>query len=146
MDNQNILRIVLSLAIIAAFFLPLYNDSVYGAALSATQVLTGSFKNVTGDKNLPASQMVLTVCLLVVIVCVVVILIFSVLRKVTTVLLNLVPLLAIIALIVFSMTQAKADENVGQTLQAFGTGFYIMFLASFLLPFSSIAVPTPTNR
>ena len=145
MENQSILRIVLSLAIIAAFFLPLYNDTVFGTTLSAWQILTGGFKDVTGDSNLPTSQVVLIVCLLIVLICVVVILIFSVLRKTTSVLLNLLPLLAIIALIIFSMTQAKEDENVGQTLQAFGTGFYIMFLSSFLLPFTSIAVTTPTN-
>jgi peptidoglycan/LPS O-acetylase OafA/YrhL len=145
MENQNILRIVLSLAIIAAFFLPLYNETVFGTALSAWQVLTGGLKDVSSASNLPASQVALMICLLVVLVCIIVILLFSLLRKPTPVLLNLLPLLAIIALIVFSMTQAKEDENVGQTLQAFGTGFYIMFLSSFLLPFTSITVTTPTN-
>lgn len=145
MENQNILRIVLCLAIIAAFFLPLYNDTVIGTTLSAWQILTGGFKDVSGDSNIPVSQVVLIICLLVVLICSIVILIFSLLRKTTTVLLNLLPLLAIIALIIFSMTQAREDENVGQTLQAFGTGFYIMFLSSFLLPFTSIAVTTPTN-
>jgi hypothetical protein len=143
MENQNILRIVLSLAIIAAFFLPIYNESVVGASLSAWQLLTGSVKDISGTKSLPAPQLVLTICLLVVLVCIVVILIFSLVRKTTSVLLNLLPFFAIIGLIIFSMTQAK--ENVGQTLQAFGTGFYIMFLSSFLLPFSSIAVTNPTN-
>lgn len=146
MENQNILRIVLSLAIIAAFFLPLYNDTLFGTTLSALQVLTGGFKDGgTGNRNLPTSQVLLIACLLIVLVCTIVILIFSLIRKPTPVFLNLLPLLAIIALIIFSMTQAKEDENVGQTLQAFGTGFYIMFLSSFLLPFTSIAVTTPTN-
>ena len=143
MDNQNILRIVLCLAIIAAFFLPLYNDSIFGVTLSAVQLLTGGFRDVTGDKQLPASQMVLISCLLVVMVCVIVIFILSIVRKMTPVWLNLLPLLSIIGLIIFSMT--GSNENVGTTLQAFGTGFYIMFLASFLMPFSSIAVTTPTN-
>ncbi len=143
MENQNILRIILSLAIMAAFFLPIYNDSIYGSALSSVQILTGGFKDVTGDKSLPTSQLALIACLLVVLVSIVVIFIYSLLRKSTTVLVNLLPLFAIIALIIFSMTQSK--ENVGQTLQAFGTGFYIMFLSSFLLPFTSIAVPSPTN-
>lgn len=145
MENQNILRIVLCIAIIAAFFLPLYNDVIVGTTLSSWQILTGGFKDVSGDSNLQTSQVVLVICLLIVLICVVVILIFSLLRKPTPVLLNLLPLLTIIALIVFSMTQARENENVGQTLQAFGTGFYIMFLSSFLLPFTSIAVPTPTN-
>jgi uncharacterized membrane protein (GlpM family) len=143
MENQNILRIVLCLAIFAAFFLPIYNDSIFGSTLSSIQILTGGFKNVTGEKSLPTSQLVLIVCLLVILISIVVIFIASILRRSTTVLVNLIPLFAIIALIIFSMTQSK--ENVGQTLQAFGTGFYIMFLGSFLLPFSSIAVPTPTN-
>lgn len=143
MENQNILRIVLCLAIIAAFFLPVYNETVVGTPLSAWQLLTGSVKDLGGTKSLPASQLVLTVCLLVVLICIVTILILSVLRKATSVLLNLLPFLAIIVLIIFSMTQAK--ENVGQTLQAFGTGFYIMFLSSFLLPFSSIAVTNTAN-
>ena len=145
MENQNILRIVLSLAILVAFFLPLYNETVFGTALSAWQVLTGGLKDVSDASKLPASQLALVICLGIVLVCMVVILIFSLLRKPTTVLINLLPLLAIIALIVFSTMQAKEDENVGQTLQAFGTGFYIMFLSSFLLPFTSIAVTTPSN-
>lgn len=143
MDNQNILRIVLCFAIIAAFFLPMYNESVFGATVSSLQILTGGFRDVTGDRNLPASQLVLIVCLLVVLVCIAVILVFSLLRRLTPVWLNLLPFLSILGLIIFSMTQS--DENVGQTLQAFGTGFYIMFLASFLMPFTSIAVTTPTN-
>ena len=143
MENQNILRIVLSLAIIAAFFLPVYNESVVGTPLSAWQLLTGNVKDIGSTTSLPASQLVLTVCLLVVLICVIAILILSVVRKTTSVLLNLLPFFAIIILVIFSMTQAK--ENVGQTLQAFGTGFYIMFLSSFLLPFSSIAVTNPTN-
>lgn len=144
MDNQNILRIVLSLAIIAAFFLPLYNDTVFGATLSAWQILTGGFTTVTGNKNLPASQVVLMICLGVVLISIVAIFIFSILRKTTPVLLNLLPLFSIIILVIFSMTQS--EDNVGQTLQAFGTGFYIMFLSSFLLPFTSIAVTTPANN
>jgi hypothetical protein len=143
MDNQNILRIVLCCAIIAALFLPLYNESVFGATVSALQILTGGFKDVNGDQSLPASQMVLISCLLVVMVCVIIIFVFSIVRKVTPVWLNLLPLLAIIGLIIFSMTQS--NENVGTTLQAFGTGFYVMFLGSFLMPFTSIAVPTTTN-
>jgi hypothetical protein len=142
MDNQNILRIVLCLAVIAAFFLPLYNDSVYGATVSAWEILTGGFRGVVGDRDLPASQIVLIACLSIVLVCVVVTFILSVLRKSLSVMFNLVPLLAIIGLIIFSMT--GSNENVGQTLQAFGTGFYIMFLGAFLLPFTSIAVPTTT--
>lgn len=145
MENQNILRIVLSLAIIVAFFLPLYNDVIVGTTITSWQILTGGLKDVSGESNLPASQLVLTVCLLIVLICIVVILTFSLLRKPTTVLLNLVPLLTIIGLVIFSMMQARENENVGQTLQAFGTGFYIMFLSSFLLPFTSIAVTTPTN-
>lgn len=143
MENQNILRIVLSLAIIAAFFLPLYNETVTGDPMNAWFLITNGFKNIEGAATLPTPQIVLVICLLVVLVSIVIILLFSVLRKTTTVLLNLLPLLAIIALVIFSMTQS--EDNVGQTLQAFGTGFYIMFLSSFLLPFSSIAVTTPTN-
>jgi hypothetical protein len=143
MENQNILRIILCLAIIAAFFLPIYNDSIFGSTLSSIQILTGGFKNVTGEKSLPTSQVVLIICLAVVLVSIVVIFISSILRKSTSVGLNLIPLLSIIALIIFSITVSK--ENVGEALQAFGTGFYIMFLSAFLLPFSSIAVPTPTN-
>jgi drug/metabolite transporter superfamily protein YnfA len=143
MENQNILRVVLSLAIIAALFLPMYNETVLGATISAWQLLTGSFKDAGGTKSLPTSQLALIICLLVVVICIVLILISSVLRKKTSVLLNLLPLLSMITLIVLSTTQAK--ENVGQTLQAFGTGFYIIFLASFLLPFSSIAVNTANS-
>jgi hypothetical protein len=128
------------MAIIAAFFLPLFNETVMGTAISAWQMLTTGVKNIDGASNLPISQLVLSICLVVVIVCIVVILAFSVMRKATSVLLNLVPLLCIIGLIIFSMLQAT--DNVGQTLQSFGTGFYIMFLSSFLLPFTSIAVPT----
>ncbi len=144
MENQNILRIVLGIAIIAAFFLPLYNETVYGSAVSGWQLLTGGLNNVSDSKNVASSQLVPILCLSVVLICIVVILVLSVLRKATSVFLNLLPFLAIIILIIFSMTQAK--ENVGETLQAFGTGFYIMFLGSVLLPFTSIAVPNPANH
>ena len=140
MENQNILRIVLCMAIIAAFFLPIFNETIMGTSVSAWYMLTNSIKTVDGASNLPMTGLVLNICLGVVLVCVVVVLAFSVMRKETSVLLNLVPLLCIIGLIIFSMLQAT--DNVGQTLQAFGTGFYIMFLSSFLLPFTSIAVPT----
>jgi glycerol uptake facilitator-like aquaporin len=142
MENQNILRIVLSLAILAALFLPLYGDSIYGTAISTWALLTEGFKNINGTADRPTSQLVMTVCMIIVIVCVLYILVCSVLRKPTSVLLNLIPLLSIIGFIIFSMTQSQ--ENVGQTLQSFGTGFYIMFLSSFLLPFTSIAV-NPAN-
>ena len=144
MENQNILRIVLSLAIIAAFFLPLYNETVYGSSVSALSVVTEGYKSISGASSLPASELALRACLVVVLVCIVFILITSLLKKRTTVLLNLIPLISIIAFIIISMTGAK--ENMGQVFQSFGTGFYIMFLSSFLLPFSSIAVPTPTNN
>lgn len=143
MENQNILRIVLSLAILAAFFLPLYTETMYNdTAFSAWALLTSGFKNIRGAANQPTSTLVMTVCMIIVIVCVVYLLISSVLRKPTSVFFNLIPFLTIIAFIIFNMTQAQ--ENVGQTLQAFGTGFYIMFLGSFLLPFTSIAVPANT--
>lgn len=144
MDNQNILRIVLGFAIIAAFFLPLYNETITGDPMSAWHLLVNGFKSVDGAANLPVPQVVLAVCLIIVLVTIIIILLFSLLRKTTTVLLNLIPLLAIIGLIIFSMTQAQ--DNVGQALQAFGTGFYIMFLSSFLLPFTSIAVPNTANQ
>ena len=143
MENQNILRIVLSLAILAAFFLPLYNESLYNdTTVSAWALLTSGFKSIGGTVDRPTSQLVMTVCMIIVIVCILYILVSSVLRRQTSVLLNLIPLLSIIGFIVFSMTQSQ--ENVGQTLQSFGTGFYIMFLSSFLLPFTSIAVPANT--
>ena len=145
MENQNILRIVLSLAILAAFFLPLYTETMYNdTAVSAWALLTSGFKNIRGAANKPTSTLVMTVCMIILIVCVIYLLVASVLRKTTTVLFNLIPFFAIIAFIIFNMTQAQ--ENVGQTLQSFGTGFYIMFLSSFFLPFTSIAVPTTTNN
>lgn len=143
MENQNILRIVLSLAIIAAFFLPLYTETFYGTNVSALAVVTEGYKSIGDAAGLPASQLVLRVCLVVVLLCIVYLLLSSLRKKQTTVLFNLIPLLSIIAFIIISMTGAK--ENVGQVLQSFGTGFYIMFLSSFLLPFTSIAVPTPSN-
>lgn len=137
MENQSILRIVLSLAIVAAFFLPLSSVPIYGTNLSAWSLLGEDIHNLG---RLSATQLVMFVCLLVVFLCVLTNLLLAVLRKKTSVLFNLFPLLAIIAIIVFTMTQSK--ENVGETLQSFGTGFYIMFIGSFLLPFTSIAVTT----
>lgn len=135
MENQNILRIVLSLAIVAAFFLQLTNVPIYGTDLSAWSLLTDGITNIG---RFTATQLVTFVCLLIVFVCVITNLLLAVLRKRTSVLFNLLPLLAIIAIIVFTMTQSR--ENVAETLQSFGTGFYIMFIGSFLLPFTSIAV------
>lgn len=143
MENQNILRIVLSLAIIAAFFLPLYTETFYGTNISALSVVTGGYQSMSGSEGLPSSQLALRVCLIAVLLCIIYILVSSLLKKQTTVLFNLIPLLSIIAFIIISMMGAK--ENMGQVLQSFGTGFYIMFLSSFLLPFTSIAVPTPSN-
>jgi hypothetical protein len=105
------------MAIIAAFFLPLFNETIMGTSVSAWYMLTNSVKTMDGANNLPMSQLVLNICLVVVLVCVVVILAFSVMKKETSVLLNLVPLLCIIGLIIFSMLQAS--DNVGQTLQSF---------------------------
>ncbi|MDQ3277279.1 MAG: hypothetical protein M3Q06_03075 [Bacteroidota bacterium] len=143
MENQNILRIILSLAILAALFLPLHVESVYGSAVSTWTLLTEGFKNINGTADRPTSQLVMSICMIIIIVCVAYILVCSVLRRPTSVLLNLIPLLCIIGFIIFSMTQSQ--ENVGQTLQSFGTGFYIMFLSSFLLPFTSIAVNTANS-
>jgi hypothetical protein len=135
MENQNILRIVLSLAIVAAFFLQLTSVPIYGTDLSAWSLLTDGITNIG---RFSATQLVTFVCLLIVFVCVITNLLLAVLRKRTSVLFNLLPLLSIIAIIVFTMTQSR--ENVAETLQSFGTGFYIMFIGSFLLPFTSIAV------
>lgn len=142
MDNQNILRIVLCLAILTALFLPIYNDSLYSTQLSTWEFIISSLKSVGGDGSIPSSQLILAVCLLLVVACVVFLLVSSLLRKPLSVMLNLLPLLLIIGFIVLSMAQSK--EAVGLTLQSFGTGFYIMFLSSFLMPFTSIAV-TPVN-
>ena len=140
MENQNVLRIVLSLAITAAFFLQLSNAPIYDSDFSAWALLTDGFTNFG---HFSPTQLVTFVCLLVVFVCVIVNLVLAVLRKRTSVLFNLLPLLAIIAIIVFTMTQAS--ENVAETLQSFGTGFYIMFIGSFLLPFTSITVTNAAN-
>lgn len=140
MENQNILRIVLSLAIVAAFFLQLSTLPIYGTNLSAWSLLTEGFGSMG---RFTATQMVTFICLLIVFLCVVTNLVLAILRKKTSVLFNLFPLLAIIAIIVFTMTQSK--ENVAETLQSFGTGFYIMFIGSFLLPFTSIAVTNTAN-
>jgi uncharacterized membrane protein len=137
MDNQKILRIVLSAAIVVAFFLPLSN---MGDEISAWGLLTGSAKH---SSQFSTAQLFTAVCLLVVFVCVITNLAMAVLRRKTSVFFNLLPLLAIIAIVVFTMSTAK--ENINETLQSFGTGFYIMFIGSFLLPFTSIAVTNPAN-
>lgn len=137
MDNQKILRIVLSAAIAVAFFLPLSN---MGDEISAWGLLTGSARS---SSQFSSAQLFTAVCLLVVFVCVATNLFMAALRKKTSVFFNLLPLLAIIAIVVFTMSTAK--ENVGETLQSFGTGFYIMFIGSFLLPFTTIAVTNAAN-
>lgn len=137
MDNQKVLRIVLSAAIVAAFFLPLTNVP---NELSAWSLLTGAVKN---GSQFSAAQLFTAACLLVVFVCVATNLAMAILRRKTSVFFNLLPLVAIIAIVVFTMTQSK--ENVGETLQSFGTGFYIMFIGSFLLPFTTIAVTNAAN-
>lgn len=140
MDNQKILRIVLSAAIVVAFFLPLSHLPVYGDELSAWDLLMGAAKN---SSRFSSAQLFTAACLLVVFVCVVTNLVMAILRKKTSVFFNLLPLLAIIAIVIFTMT--TAEENVGVTLQSFGTGFYIMFIGSFLLPFTTIAVTNAAN-
>lgn len=139
MDNQKILRFVLCLAIIAAFFLPLSNVPIYGTELSALSFIKNGIGNIGG---LSSMQLVTFMCLLVIFVCVTINLMLAILRRSTSVFFNLLPLLAVIGIIAFTITHSK--ENVAEALQSFGTGFYIMFIGSFLLPFTSVAV-TPTN-
>lgn len=146
MENQNILRIVLSLAIVVAFFLPLSNVPVYGDDYKAWSLLVDSLQNSGSLSAFSATQLFTIICLLVVFVCVVVNLLLAIARKRTSVLFNLLPLFAIIAIIVFTMARAKAGSNVAETLQSFSTGFFIMFIGSFLLPFTSIAVPTAASN
>lgn len=129
----------MSLAIVVAFFLPLSNADG-GRYLNAWGLLTES---LTNSNQFSGLQVFMAACLLVVFVCVVINLIMAVFRKKTSVFFNLLPLLAIIAVIVFTMVTAK--ENVGEALESFGTGFYIMFIGSFLLPFTSIAVTNAAN-
>lgn len=141
MDNQKILRVVLSLAIVVAFFLPLSNVPDNGGRyVKAWELLT---EGLTNSGRFSTFQVFMAACLLVVFVCVAINLIIAVFRKKTSVFFNLLPLLAIIAVIVFTMVTAK--ENVGEALESFGTGFYIMFIGSFLLPFTSIAVTNTAN-
>jgi len=138
MENQNILRIVLSLAILVAFFLPLNSTPIFGDNLTGWNVIADALQNIGHLNSISSAQIFTTVCLLLVFICVVVNLVLAIIKRKTSVFFNLLPLLAIIAMIAFSMTQSK--ENVAQTLQSFGTGFYIMFIGSFLLPFTTIAV------
>ena len=137
MDNQKILRIVLSVAIVVAFFLPLSNVPDNGTYLNAWGLLT---EGLTNSSQFSFTQVFTAACLLIVFISVVTTLVLAILRKKTSVFFNLLPLLAIIAIVIFTMSTAK--ENVGEALESFGTGFYIMFIGSFLLPFTSIAVPT----
>lgn len=130
----------MSLAIVVAFFLPLSSADGGVRYVNAWGLLTESLTNRSQFSGL---QVFMAACLLVVFVCVAVNLVVAIFRKKTSVFFNLLPLMAIIAVIVFTMVTAK--ENVGEALESFGTGFYIMFIGSFLLPFTSIAVTNAAN-
>lgn len=143
MENQNILRIVLSCAILAAFFLPLNSTPIFGTNISSWNLLVDSITNLNRIQDYPIAQFVMSGCLLLILICTVIIFITSVTKKETSVYFNLLPLFTIIAMVAFSVTQS--EDTVAQTLQSLGTGFYIMFLSSFLLPFTSIAVNNTAN-
>lgn len=144
MENQQVLRIVLSLAILAAFFLPVSSAGSMGFNLqvSAWDVLSESFQNFGEIGNLPRGFYILIGCFLVMFVAAIVLLLVSILRKALAPVLTFIPFLVIVVLLIFTFSQSPVSAS--ETLQTFGSGFYIMLVASFLLLFTNINENTVT--
>ena len=139
MGNQLILRIVLSLAILAAFFLPVSSAGNLGFNLqiSAWDVLSESLQNFGELGNLPSEFLVLIGCFLVMFLTAIVLLLVSILRKSIAPVITFIPFLVIVVLLIFTFSQSPLSGS--ETLQTFGSGFYIMLVASFLLLFTNIS-------
>lgn len=139
MGNQQVLRIVLSLAILAAFFLPVSSANALGHSvqISAWDILSESLQNPGELGNLPSEFLVLIVCFFVMFVTAIVLLLLSILRKSLAAALTFIPILVVIVLLVFTFSQSPVSAS--ETLQTFGSGFYIMLVASFLLLFTNIS-------
>jgi glucan phosphoethanolaminetransferase (alkaline phosphatase superfamily) len=151
MGNQQVLRIVLSLAILVAFFLPVSSAGSSGINLqvSAWEVLSQSVRNIGELGNLPSEFYVLIGCFFVMLVAALVLLLVSILRRTLAPVLTFIPFLVMVVLLIFTFTQSPVTAS--ETVQTFGSGFYVMLIASFLLLFTNINEKDlqdnqPTNR
>lgn len=139
MGNQQVLRIVLSLAILAAFFLPVSSANALASSvqISAWDVLSESLQNLGELGSLPSEFMVLIVCFLVMFIAAIVLLLLSIVRKSLAAVITFIPFLVVLVLLIFTFSQSPVSAS--ETLQTFGSGFYIMLVASFLLLFTNIS-------
>ncbi|HYO22019.1 MAG TPA: hypothetical protein VER36_06410 [Flavisolibacter sp.] len=139
MRNQQVLRIVLCLAILAAFFLPVNNNSNlgFGLQVSAWNVIAESARNMGSIGNMPKEFFVIAGSFLVMLVAAIAILLISVLRRPLRSVLLFLPVLVIAVLLITTFSQSPLSAN--ETVQSFGSGFYIMMVASFLMLFTNIS-------
>lgn len=139
MGNQQVLRIVLSLAILAAFFLPVSSAGSLGSSLqiSAWDILLESFQKIGELGKMPVAVLVLIVCFIVMFIAALTLLLISVLRKALASVFTFIPFLVVVVMIIFTLSQSPLSAS--ETLQTFGSGFYIMLVASFLLLFTNIS-------
>jgi hypothetical protein len=130
---------VLSLAILASFFLPLSNAGSLGIniQISAWDVLAESVQNIGSLGKLPGEYYVLIGCFFILLAAAVTLLVVSVLRKSLMPVISFIPFFVVITLLIFAIFQSPVSAS--ETFQTFGTGFYIMLVASFLLLFSNIS-------
>jgi hypothetical protein len=139
MGNHQILRIVLCLAILAAYFLPINNSSNlgFGLEISAWDVVAESIRNMGKTGNMPGEFYLLVGCFLVMLIAVIAILLISALRRPLSSVLLFLPVLVIAALLITAFSQSPLSAS--ETVRSFGTGFYIMMVASFLMLFTNIS-------
>ena len=143
MGNQQVLRIVLSLAILAAFFLPVSSAGSMGISLqvSAWNVLSESFQNLGEIGNLPSEFYILIGCFFVMFVAAVALLLISLLKRSLPVF-TFIAFLVMVVLVIITFT--KSPVSASETVHVFGSGFYIMLIASFLLLFTNVTENTVT--
>lgn len=126
-------RIILSVAIIASFFMPLFGVGLFGFGISITgwDLLYETLKNSDKLDQMPSGFVMIIGCLLVIFLSAVFVLIAALMKRRFS--LALLPFMAAIAMVVYMIAQAK--EHSEQMFEAMGVGFYVMIIGCLLLPF-----------
>src|ERR1043165_4866049 len=105
MGNSHTVRIVLCIAIIASFFLPLNSSGgeSFGISFTAWSLLMDTFKNIDHIKDFPPSALIIVGCLLVVLLFTVVILFASLGGRSMSGLVNMLPLIGMAIMVGYSI-------------------------------------------
>lgn len=135
MGQNNIIRIVLSLAIIVGFFMPFFSvgyDLELGASISGWTMMFETIKNISHISELPSAILIMTACLVIIFISAILVFINSLLQRGVSSLLRILPFLAILVFLIYLMTQGT---KVSDLFKSFAIGFYLIAIGSLLLAF-----------